>query len=135
MPVRKPISDINRFCQVLLASGLVSDIVLSDVRAAFHSKATRDSMHGATLTAFAADLVARGIITSWQCGKLRRGQYKGFFFEGYKLLGHLGDDDRCNRYLAEDCRTAKCVVLCVIPPLIAPMKDRHLEYWVEDYDS
>ena len=133
MPVNS-INDIHGFCQVLLASGLIGKTALSEVLSGFRSPGPRDSTCRETLTAFTNHLVALGIITSWQCGKLCNGQYKGFFMDGYKLVDHLGDDNCCNRYLVED-RSGKHVVLCVVPPLIAQMKDGKLEYWIENLDS
>ncbi len=129
----KPICDADGFSRVLLASGLVDETELAAIVADFRSHAARDPKYGASLTAFTTYLVAKGIITCWQCAKLRNGQYKGFFLDGYKMLDHLRDDERCNRYLVEDSRTGQCVVLCVVPTSISPQKTGNLDYWIEEF--
>lgn len=133
MSIHKPVHDIHGFCQSLLASGLVSESLLDKILADFRSQAS-DSRYGVTLTAFTTHLVSKGVITCWQYSKLRNGQYRGFFMDEYKLVDYLGDDDRCNRYLVEDTRTAKCAVLCVVPPSIAPMDAGKCPYWIEEFD-
>jgi len=133
MSNQAPINDIDGFCRILAASGLVGGDWIASALADFRAHAARDSKYGASFTAFTKYLVANGIVTCWQCAKLRNGQYKGFFLDGYKLLDHIGADPSCSRYLAEDSRTGQCVVLCFKPLSVAPLRNGNPQYWVEDF--
>lgn len=49
----------------------------------------------------AVHLVEKGLITQWQCDRLREGRHKGFTLGKYKLLDHLGTGGMSSVYLAE----------------------------------
>lgn len=130
-----PINDIQGFCRVLAASGLIAGDSIAAILADFRAPAAHDAKYGASFTAFTRYLVANGIVTCWQYAKLRNGQYQGFFLDGYKILDHIGADSGCSRFLTEDTRTAQSVVLCVKPPSVAPLTNGNPEYWIEDFAS
>ena len=134
MSSHAPLNDIDGFCRVLAASGLVSGDSIAAILVDFRAHSAQDTKYGASFTAFMKYLVANGIVTCWQCAKLRNGQYQGFFLDGYRILDSIGADPGCSRFLAEDSRSAQCVVLCVKPPSVAPLKNGHPEYWVEYFN-
>src|SRR5689334_16243670 len=113
-------NDIDEFCRLLGASGLLPPQSIDVALASFRAGNSSAAKYGISLTGFTRFLVMHDILSCWQIAKLRSGQYKGFFLEGNKLVDSLGDDGRCSRYLAEVVSTAELVVVCVVPPTIAP---------------
>ncbi len=67
------------------------------------------------LTRLVDQLVAEGLLTIWQCDKLRDGKWKGFFLDGYKVLSHLNTDDSYSYYLAEDVATGRQFAMRITP--------------------
>lgn len=65
--------------------------------------------------ALSEKLVAEGLLTRWQCSKLREGRYKGFFLGKYKLLDHLGSGGMSSVYLAEHVLMQRRVAIKVLP--------------------
>lgn len=61
-------------------------------------------------------LTGKGVLTPWQCDKLRQGKWKGFFLDGYCLLGQIGKDDTSSTYLCREVATHKYVAMRVTPP-------------------
>jgi serine/threonine-protein kinase len=60
-------------------------------------------------------LVEAGLITRWQCDKLREGRHKGFFLKRYRLLDHLGSGGMSHVYLAEHVLMQRRVAIKVLP--------------------
>jgi hypothetical protein len=135
MSASRQIFTLDDFCRVLTASGLLAGQSLSRILADFHADADDRAKRQAPLTAFTSYLVAAGILTCWQIAKLRSGQYKGFFLDGYRIEDHLGEDVSHSRYLAQDMNLRRYAVLCIRPPAIAPLKDGNPEYWVEEFPA
>ncbi len=72
-------------------------------------------------------LIDAGLLTFWQRDKLLDGKWKGFFLDGYKLIGHLETDDAYSYYLAEEVATGRRFSLRVTPQ--ARAKDpKKIEY-------
>ncbi len=66
---------------------------------------------------FLADqLITAGLLTRWQCDKLKEGRHKGFTLGKYKLLGHLGTGGMSSVYLAEHILMQRRVAIKVLPP-------------------
>src|SRR6185295_653216 len=60
-------------------------------------------------------LITAGLLTKWQCDKLKDGRHKGFFLSKYKLLGHLGTGGMSSVYLAEHVLMQRRVAIKVLP--------------------
>lgn len=60
-------------------------------------------------------LIQAGLLTEWQCSKLREGRHKGFFLGKYKLLGHLGTGGMSSVYLGEHTLLNRRVAIKVLP--------------------
>ncbi len=60
-------------------------------------------------------LTRDGVLTQWQCAKLREGKYRGFFLGKYKLLGLLGSGGMSLVYLAEHTKMHRRVAIKVLP--------------------
>ncbi len=87
-----------------------------ELQTALDALANRHQGHiPAELDIVAEHLVASGLITKWQCEKLRNGKYKGFFLGKYKLLGHLGSGGMSSVYLAEHLHMHRRAAIKVLP--------------------
>lgn len=96
----------------ILKSGLVSTQQLQDVEVN-DPASTGD---GSTL---AESLLAAGLLTEWQLGKLRSGRHSGFFLGPYKLLSHIARGGMSTLYEAEHCETGNRRALKVLSPVKA----------------
>ena len=63
----------------------------------------------------ANELIAAGLITSWQMDQLLKGKYKGFRLGKYTLLGHLGTGGMSSVYLSEHPIMRRPVAIKVLP--------------------
>jgi hypothetical protein len=127
----EPIHEMAGFCHVLATSGLLGSESIDDVVGAFRERArTQPNKYGTSLTAFTTYLIAEGKLTCWQCAKLRSHQYKGFFFEQYRIVDQLPFGDGFSRFVAEDAVRGRVVVLCVRPPGTQPEK-----HWIDDFEG
>lgn len=107
-------SKSDRFLELLGRSGLVEDAKLEEVLSELRPK---DDDPAAQLDgkALAAELVKRGLITTWQCKKLLEGRHKGFFLGKYKVLDHLGTGGMSSVYLAEHVHMHALRAIKVLP--------------------
>jgi serine/threonine protein kinase len=103
---------IKKFIEGLQKSGLVPleelRRLLSEIR----------EEHGGPLSdpdQVAEVLVARSLLTDWQCQKLKSGRCRGFFLGDYKLLGHLGTGGMSTVYLAEHVTDGRKRAIKVLP--------------------
>jgi len=65
--------------------------------------------------AFAARLIQKGLLTSWQHKKLAQGRHRGFFLGKHKLLSHLGSGGMSAVYLAEHTLMRRRVAIKILP--------------------
>lgn len=105
---------LDQFLALLLASELMT---LEELGREFKefSRVSRTSAESNDIEAFSHHLVSRGLLTEWQCGKLREKKYKGFFLGCCKLLRWLKTDDQRAYYLAKDLEH-KCFVRLAVTP-------------------
>ena len=80
-------------------------------------------------------LIKTGRLTEWQCGKLRSGRLRGFFLDTFKLIGYIGVEGTCLKFLAEDVGTKRRVVLAILPRSVWLLKDGKPQYRLEDYPN
>jgi hypothetical protein len=81
---------------------------------------------------FTSYLVSKQAITKWQAEQLHQGRYKGYFLDHFKLVDLLSGGTRdFARYLAEDQRTGKQVVLRITRPQRELGGTKH-QYTVEE---
>jgi serine/threonine protein kinase len=59
--------------------------------------------------------IEQGLLTRWQCDKLLKKKYKGFFLGKYKLLGHIGTGGMSSVYLAEHTLMRQPRAIKVLP--------------------
>jgi hypothetical protein len=120
MPAPDPWStEIDRFMAFALASQLLSSEQLTDAFRRFMKRRTRLSRGAPCLSEFCDDLVDHDILTRWQCGMLAKGQYKGFYFDEYKLLAHIVCRESYSAYLADHATTRRRVALLFTPPSLS----------------
>ena len=94
--------DLDEFQRRIVASGLVDEDDAASLRA---------HLSAPTIEAFGELLVAKQLVTPWQCARLLEGRYKGFFVDHYKLLEHLGNVGDRMRFLVENTHTHKHFIL------------------------
>ncbi len=110
-------SETDKFQELLLRSGLIDEVEIGEVR-----KAHRTKWRGiGNLEEVCSHLVANGSLTQWQVDKLRNGKFRGFFWDNYKIIDHLGVGNLSTAFLAEDTDTGTRVILCVTPTIRGPM--------------
>jgi hypothetical protein len=97
---------LDDFGNLVVSSGLVT---------AGRESAFRTESHAESALAYAAFLVAKRVLTDWQCQKLFTGKYKGFIIGRYKLLSHLDDGTNYSRYSAEELHTGTPAILRFFP--------------------
>jgi eukaryotic-like serine/threonine-protein kinase len=95
--------DADAFLKHVAMSGLVSDVELHDAVADFRAAAKSAN----ALEDLCERLISKGLLTSWQCDKLRMGKWKGFFLDGYCLISHLSKDETTSTYLCKEVATGK----------------------------
>ncbi|HEX3654557.1 MAG TPA: hypothetical protein VHV55_02055 [Pirellulales bacterium] len=108
------ISNVDQFIDIAVRSQLLDRDQLQRVRTALRSQSENAAV---STDSFCEALVTQGLMTRWQCAKLREGRYKDFFFEQrYKILEHVGCSREYSRYLAIDLESQTNVILCIYPP-------------------
>lgn len=65
--------------------------------------------------AIAQSLVARKVLTEWQCEKLLQGRHRGFILGRYRLLSLLGTGEMSAVYLAEHIMMERRCAIKVLP--------------------
>ncbi|MCI0335268.1 MAG: hypothetical protein L0228_18825 [Planctomycetes bacterium] len=120
-------TQIDEFLALVLASGLVDEAALSEACADLYV----DRADPEAVDALCRYLIANDTLTEWQCDKLRKKKWKGFWLDEYCLLKQLGKGDMTSTYLAKERTTGKRVALVVTPPMVSPWVDGPI-YRVEE---
>jgi eukaryotic-like serine/threonine-protein kinase len=107
--------EVERFIGFTRKSGLVDEqrlnAAMRDLRVSHSNPSLSDLCHY---------LSTHDILTEWQIGKLRNGQFKGFFMDGYKLLSHIVARETYSAFLAEQVDTGRRVALLITPRHLRP---------------
>ena len=109
-------TELDWFLALLLASGLVKT---DEINKALSELAVDRSQDGA-LDAFCAHLVETGRITDWQREMLRNGQFRGFFYEDYRLMHKIGAEYGMGTFVAQEHSSGDCVTIQIHSPAAAP---------------
>jgi hypothetical protein len=117
---------IDHFLAMLLASHLVRADTLQQSLAEVHI----DRYRGDALDTLIAHLIESGTIAKWQSDMLRKGRFRGFFMDGFRLLAEIRRDDRSVTYSAKELSSGDIVAIQVMPPDIAPRKNGVPQYSV-----
>ncbi len=108
-----PKPKVDTFVDLLTRSGLIEkdqlDRVLDELREAGNGRSPGNAQE------VGEHLIARGLLTRWQCEKILEGRHKGFFLKRYKLLDHLGTGGMSSVYLAEHVLMQRRVAIKVLP--------------------
>ena len=107
------ISARDEFVALALKSGLVAEDDVVPLLKDLDQEAEDGMPFSATLSAFCTRVIALGLLTCWQCEKLRRGQYKSFLIGDYRILDRLLTDDQASRYLAREQASGELVEIDV----------------------
>jgi hypothetical protein len=110
----KPI--IKEFLRQVVASKLLDEETVRRMVLEFTRENDDNIQRRNDLIAMTAYFIDRGVLTCWQCKKLRHGHHHGFFVDKYKLLDYIGSDDKASTFLAEHKETGQRVALSVEPP-------------------
>jgi eukaryotic-like serine/threonine-protein kinase len=116
MSAAPSINDVNDFAVLAVRSGLISKERLSALISESRETERNTGVGVGELAALVELLTSRGILTPWQCQKLREGKFKGFLLDQYRLLDHLRDDDSYNYYLALNTASRERLVLRIHQP-------------------
>jgi len=104
---------VDTFLDLVRRSGLIDEDQLQRLLAQLSERAEGHPLDDPD--ALAEQLVQDGLLTRWQCQKLREGRYKGFFLGKYKLLDHLGTGGMSSVFLAEHVLMQRRVAIKVLP--------------------
>ena len=107
---------LEPFLSAVRASHLIDDIRLRESVRQFAQKSMPNADDSKRLTAFQDFLVANEYLTRWQCEKLAKGKFKGFFLDNYVLLCHTGTRSDSSTFQAQERRTGDIVILDVAAP-------------------
>ena len=109
-------TSIDRFLELAGRSSLVSPSQLVDACQGF--AVTLDDPQA--LDDLCRHLMAKGLLTEWQCGKLRAGKWKGFFLDGYCLVGKISQDavNVTSTYLCREANSSRQVAMVVTNPAL-----------------
>jgi hypothetical protein len=114
MGERHPPQTVEEMASLVVRSDLLDQASVTPILAAFLQGAAGTSQEEDALSAFSTRLVTTGL-TEWQCDKLRRGQWKGFFLDGYELVGVAGRGFGGMIYFARRSRPGELVRLLICP--------------------
>ena len=104
-------TDADKFFAMAIASKLIGTEELRNACCTFLAESHAFSTAAGNLDGFCNFLIRHHNFTKWQCDKLRNGQWKGFFLDGFKFLQPVGR----LTYAAEDTRTKRRVTLLLKP--------------------
>jgi hypothetical protein len=107
---------IKDFLRQVVASGLIDEPTVRRTVLEFSREYANDIKRRNDLVTLTMYFVEKGLLTCWQCKKLRHGQHHGFIVDEYKLLDYIGSDDKATTFLAEHIKSGQRVALAVEPP-------------------
>jgi hypothetical protein len=119
-------TSIEELVPVLIRSGLATEQEAAHFYTQYRNEFLKKVRIPDTLTAFCSFLVAHGNLSTWQCWKLRQGQWKGFRLDDFVLVDFLDKDQECSYYLARNTRDDAFVCLAIVP--MAHSKGKEIEY-------
>ncbi len=105
-------TEIDRFLELALRSGLISSSALDDACVGFDVSRSEEN----ALWDLCEHLIRKGALTRWQCEKLCSGKWKGFFLDGFCLLSRLSVDETTSTFLCKEVASGKRVAMAVTPP-------------------
>ena len=132
MSEQLPNGELEKFLNLAMRSGLLQSAGLAGAFERFQRQPNLLAKSDSIVGGFCEFLTQEGILTRWQCDKLREGRYKGFFLDNLKLLRHVGCVGQCAMYEADDTLQKRRVVLRVYPPTVVPRKDGKPHYEIVD---
>jgi eukaryotic-like serine/threonine-protein kinase len=121
-------TSIDKFLELVGRSSLIPPSQLVDACQGF--AITRDDPQA--LDDLCRHLMAKGLLTDWQCEKLRVGKYKGFFLGGYCLLRKF-DEDPVNMtltFLCKEVNSDRRVAMLIASP--ASTKSGRIQYKIRE---
>jgi hypothetical protein len=106
---------IDELVGILVRSGLATEQEAAEYLRRYRDEYLKTTRMPDTITAFCRFLVANDILTTWQCWKLRNGQWKGFYLDDFVIIDFQGKNHEFSYYLARDTRDDAIVVLEITP--------------------
>jgi hypothetical protein len=113
--VEQRVDNIGEIIGLLSRSGLTSEEDASRCFDTYAKSCVAINSIPDGITAFCIFLISTGVVTPWQCDKLRQGKWKGFFYQEFEFLDCIGVDYNYSYYLAKDTRTNSYVRLRMSP--------------------
>jgi hypothetical protein len=120
-------TEVDTFLALAVKSGLINVGDFNEVRADIDAGLPTEG----ALDTVCTHLSAKGILTKWQCEKLRQGKWKGFFLDGYCFLDQIGKGMTTSTYLCKEVATGRRVAMAVTPINLAP-QDGRIHYVVKE---
>ncbi|MEX2119683.1 MAG: hypothetical protein WD847_08820 [Pirellulales bacterium] len=106
---------LEEFPALLVKSELLTK---RDLKLAIQQLPHRPAGASESATELVKYLVDAGFLTAWQCGRLLRGMYRGFLFDGLKLVDHLGHGSKTSIYAAEQPIVRRRISVVIFAPAI-----------------
>jgi len=117
---------LDKFLELLQRSGLASPSEVVSWCAEFPLSGTDEH----AVDELCRHLTGKGVLTTWQCDKLRQGKWKGFFLDGYCFLRQIGKDETSSTYLCREVDTERHVAMRITPPMLTP--DGKIRYAIQE---
>ena len=122
------LDDVRQFVIFAERSGLISPAEIDKECASCDV----DRFATDTLDRMCEQDIEKGVLTRWQCDKLRQGKWNGFFLDNYCFLEQIGKDKASSTYLVREMSTCKLMAMAVTPVRIQPLIDGKPSYKVRD---
>jgi hypothetical protein len=117
---------IEEFLPLLIRSELATEPQASELLVRYQEEHLPTTDVPDSLTSFCSFLVADGMLTTWQCTKLRNAQWKGFYLDGWLFLDHADLDQDYSYFLVRHTTEGTIAQMAVVPP--ARWKGRDVDY-------
>ena len=116
MRLPRDIDDVEEFWRLLAGSCLVKQEALTILYKSYRDEYLRAIRQPDTVDSVCGFLLIASRLTSWQCEKLRCGQWKGFFLDQYVLVDLIGETEMHRYYLARHIDGRNYVRIAVTRP-------------------
>ncbi|HEY3395695.1 MAG TPA: hypothetical protein VGK58_23535 [Lacipirellulaceae bacterium] len=117
---------VDKFLALALTSRIVGLNTLTAACADFST----NRLNAGALDELCSHLIAKQVLTEWQCEKLRLGRWKGYLIDDYCLLNELDGTNTAKRYLAKELSTGRQVAFVFTPRAFRP--DGQVDYRIEE---
>jgi hypothetical protein len=124
--------NIDEFAELLARSEITTVPQADEYVAQFRAEHPTAGDTSDAITEFCRFLNSDGLVTAWQCEKLKLGRWKGFYLDNYLLLEQVGKGEDNASYKARETTSGN--VVCLVIKAVRFTEGR-ITYRVEPYSE